>query len=209
MDLVRLTVELLRPAPLRPLGVTSEIGRPGRRVQLVTATIRDGDTAIARATGLRIRTADVPVPAPADEPPPGPETGRAPDFDERWTSGYVTRAVDVRFTTGSFVEPGPGTAWLRLRYPVVAGETPGPMQRVAAAADFGNGIGNELSFNTHVFINPDLSIYLHRNPVDEWVCLQSITFLNDRGTAVAESALFDRRGRIGRSAQALLIDERR
>ena len=39
------------------------------------------------------------------------------------------------------------------------------MQRTAAAADFGNGVSRILDFETHVFINPDLTVSLSRVPV--------------------------------------------
>ena len=50
----------------------------------------------------------------------------------------------------------------------MVGEEPTPLQRTAVAADFANGISYALSFETHAFINPDLTITLHRLPVDEW-----------------------------------------
>src|SRR5439155_26976351 len=103
---------------------------------------------------------------------------------------------------------GPVTGWMRLRTPIVAGETPTPLMRVAAAADFGNGVSRVLDFERYLFINPDLTIYLHRLLVGEWVCLDAITWPSVAGVGVAESALYDERGRIGRSLQALLIDRR-
>ena len=209
VTVARLTVELLRPVPVAPLRVETETIRPGRRVQLIGATVLHGDTAVARATGLRIRVGSMEPTGRVAEAPAGPGAGVAPEFDDRWTAGYVTRAVDVRFITGSFDDLGPAVAWIRLRVPVVTGEEPSPLSRVAAAADFGNGVSNELSFRTHLFINPDLTIYLHRPPAGEWVCLDAVTALGDRGIGVAQSALWDERGPIGRSLQALLVEERR
>jgi len=61
-------------------------------------------------------------------------------------------------------------------------------------------------------VNPDLTVHLFRLPADEWVCLDAITRLDlepgHGSVALAESALFDRRGRIGRSLQSLIIDPR-
>jgi hypothetical protein len=63
-----------------------------------------------------------------------------------------------------------------------------------------------------VFINPDLTVHLFRLPVDEWVCLDAVTRIPAGGGAgsvgLAESALFDRQGRIGRSLQSLLVSAR-
>ena len=79
----------------------------------------------------------------------------------------------MAFVEGRFRETGPGTAWFRLRGPVVAGEPTLPCDRIAAAADFGNGIATVLSWEEHTFINPDLSIFIERDPVDEWIALRS------------------------------------
>jgi hypothetical protein len=91
--------------------------------------------------------------------------------------------------------------------PVVAGEPPSPVARVAAAADFGNGISWVLSrLAGYRFINPDLTIYLHRMPVGDWVCLDAATAVEPQGIGMAESRLWDERGPIGRSVQSLLLE---
>jgi acyl-CoA thioesterase len=59
------------------------------------------------------------------------------------------------------------------------------------------------------FINPDLTVYLHRYPVGEWVCLDAVTHPQSNGIGLAESALFDEEGSIGRAAQSLLIERAR
>ena len=90
--------------------------------------------------------------------------------------------------------------------PVVAGEEPSPEQRAVAVADFGNGISSELDFATSIFINPDLTVHLVRPPEGEWVCLDARTRFGPPGTGLAESALWDGRGRIGRSLQSLYVE---
>src|SRR5438132_842235 len=89
---------------------------------------------------------------------------------------------------------GPGTAWLRLRVPVVDDETPSPLMRVLAAADFGNGISMAVGFDRYLFINTDLTVYLHCLPTGEWICLDTATTLQRSGTGLAESALYDVHG---------------
>ncbi len=121
---------------------------------------------------------------------------------------FATDAMDVRFISGAFLEPGPSTAWFRLRHPLVAGEDPTPLQRLAAAADFGNGISAVLPWDRFVFINPDLTIYLERAPVGEWFLLQSETRLGREGIGVSESLISDEHGRVGRATQALLVTPR-
>ncbi|HEX9260715.1 MAG TPA: hypothetical protein VF855_14335, partial [Acidimicrobiales bacterium] len=70
------------------------------------------------------------------------------------------------------------------------------------------GVARVLPFETHTFINPDLTIHLLRPPRGEWIGMASKTHLGDQGYGLAESALFDERGRFGRSVQSLIVDER-
>ncbi|HWP66509.1 MAG TPA: thioesterase family protein [Candidatus Limnocylindria bacterium] len=212
MLVARLTIELLRPVPVVPLAVSARLVRPGRKVQLVEASMRAGDVEVARATALRIRTADLPVPAERAQPPapPPPESGSAslPPWGEAVAYRSFHRdGVEHRFVAGSFAEPGPATDWIRLRVPVVAGEPVLPLSRVVAAADFGNGISWTLSrVDGWEFINPDLTVYLHRHPAGEWVCLESRTSVESHGVGLAESRLWDRQGPLGSSLQSLLLD---
>jgi hypothetical protein len=213
MHVARLTVELLRPVPLVPLTVATRWARPGRKVQLVEASLHAGDVEVARGLALRIRRAELALPAdlpPGPPPPPGPEDGTAtqpPWGDDLARPAYHSDAVEHRFVAGSFDRPGPATDWIRLRVPLIAGEPTSPLARVAAAADFGNGISWVLSrLAGYRFINPDLTIYLHRMPAGEWVCLEAVTHVEAHGVGMAESRLFDRQGAIGRSLQSLLLE---
>jgi acyl-CoA thioesterase len=65
-----------------------------------------------------------------------------------------------------------------------------------------------LDFTKHLFINPDLTVYLHRRPRGEWIALDSETFADTNGVGLAQSRLFDRHGHVGSSLQALLLDSR-
>ena len=116
--------------------------------------------------------------------------------------------MEYRLIRGSFVEPGPATAWMRMRVPLVAGEEPTPLQRVMAAADTGNGVSAMLDWNRYLFINVDLSVHLGRMPEGEWICLNAVTHPEPHGVGLTETVLLDERGPIGRAAQTLLIDRR-
>jgi hypothetical protein len=48
--------------------------------------------------------------------------------------------MDIRFAGGTGFGEGPAQAWFRLARPLVGGESPHPVARAAAAADFGNGV---------------------------------------------------------------------
>ena len=100
-------------------------------------------------------------------------------------------------------ELGPRTAWFRLKVPVIAGEEPTPLQRLLVAADFPNGISNEIDWREWLFINPDLTVYIEREPRGEWIALQARTRMLEGEAALAEAVLFDTEGRVGRSLQSL------
>jgi hypothetical protein len=95
-----------------------------------------------------------------------------------------------------------------MRQPLVAGEDPTPLQRVLVAADSGNGVSATLDWSRFVFINVDLTVHLQRMPAGEWVCLDAITIPEPTGIGIADTALYDERGPIGRAAQTLLVGER-
>ena len=209
LRLARVTYELVRPVPLAELSVSVRVTRPGRRVMLLEATIEDeSGTEVTRARALRIRPSEVGAGARELPPFPGPEEGTANDFDNSGLTMFATHAPEIRFVEGAFRSPGAATAWFRLRYPIIAGEPITPLERLAAAGDFGNGIASVVSWDEYVFINPDLTFYIERPPRGEWVALQSQTRLEAGSVAIAESVLWDREGRIGRATQTLLVARR-
>ncbi len=208
----RVTCEILRSVPIAPLAVSARVVRPGRRVQLVEAELRDeSGEPLMRASAWRIRTAAVEMPPEAavvPPPPPGPEQGSEVEFFPTGQElGYHT-AMECRFVEGAFVEPGPAVVWLRMRQPLVAGEQPSPLQRVLVAADVGNGVSASLDYKSYLFINVDLTVHLERMPVGEWVCVDAVTLPQPNGVGTAESVLSDGDGRIGRALQTLLIAAR-
>lgn len=205
LRLVRITYELLRPVPLGELHVHTDVARPGRRVQLLEATLTTPDDAeLVRARAVRVARAPLGAGTPAEETPAAPETvaTATPPWDPRSLPGG---AVEIRYVAGALGEIGPCTAWFRLRVPVIAGERPTPLQRLLVAADFPNGIGNELSWRDWIFINPDLTVYIEREPRSEWVALQAHTRIVAGESALAQAVLFDTDGRIGRSLQSLYV----
>jgi len=210
LRIVRLTLELVRPVGTTPLLAVARVSRPGQKVQVVDTVVTQNGTEVAWGRAVRIRvdpTGETPEPTvPEDDAPAPPEAGAEVPSRISDYSGFHNGAVDIRYVRGRIDRPGPATAWFRLRVPVVAGEQPTPAQRVMAVADFGNGIGSELEFGSHLFINPDLSVYVHRPLDGEWVCLDARTRFGPPGTGMAESALWDVGGRIGRALQSLYIE---
>jgi hypothetical protein len=110
--------------------------------------------------------------------------------------------------SGAFGEPGPACAWTRMRYPLVPDEEPSPLERVLVVADSGSGLSGLLAASAWYFINPELTVHLHREPAGEWICLDAHTTISAGGTGLATSVLSDRVGPAGVGAQSLLIRPR-
>jgi hypothetical protein len=207
LAIARVTYELLRPVPLAELEVSCTVARPGRRVQLLEGSLAAPDgTEVVRARALRVAVAAIDA-GSAEPVPRGPEQGEPNAY--RWPMPtFPGDAIEIRFVAGQFREPGRSTAWFRLRVPVVAGEEPSGLQRLAAAADFPNGIASEISWDEYVFINPDLTLYVERHPVGEWICLDAQMRVWNGGVGFSEAVLYDRDGRVGRSLQSLYVAPR-
>ena len=120
----------------------------------------------------------------------------------------ITSAVELRTVAGSAIERGPATYWFRVHAPLVDDEPITPLTRTLIAADFGNGISSVVSIESHVFINPDLTVWLHRLPEGEWVSNDAATWLEPGGAALADATLGDRTGLFGRAAQTLYVASR-
>ena len=203
----RVTVNLLRPVPLEPLVLTTEVTRPGKQVQVVTATLTHQDVKVAEATGLKLRLKDIEIPFDVDQGDRllGPDEGRPARLFTR-AAAYAEEAMEIRVVEGDFIEPGPGKAWFRLRVPVVGDEEPTAVERACAAADFGNGLSAFDPARTWLFINPDLTVRFARPSSGEWVGMDSRSTPHPTGTGLAESQLYDLDGRFGSAAQALLVE---
>jgi hypothetical protein len=204
---VRATVEILGAVPVGEVEVRARLARPGRSVELLEAAMSAGGREVARGAFWRVRRADgVEVPSRAPAPPPRPAAPVARPAPEGWVDGYLS-AVEWRLVAGGFAEPGPCTAWTRLREPLVPDEEPSGLQRVLAVADSGNGLSSELPI-TWLFINPELTVHLHREPIGEWVCVDATTTVSPGGAGLATTALSDDAGPVGVGAQALLVAPR-
>ena len=209
-QVARFTMEILRPIPIARLTVQAEPVRTGRRVQYAHAAVKADDVEVARASAWRIRTSSEPMPSTPDEAPAfaGPaESLELPPVPVEAPESYFG-AMEWRYARGTFTEPGPASVWMRLRMPLVEGEPITPLSRVLAAADSGNGISAVLDFQSHLFINTDLSVHLFRMPEGEWVCIDAETRQDASGIGVAQSTIWDEHHRLGTGAQSLLISPR-
>jgi hypothetical protein len=213
----RLSFELLRPVPMAPLTLRTEIVRPGRRVQELAAELLAGEETIVRAAALRVQAvpeqaADAALaPLLSELGPPMPAVDDlAPlrfALDGSFDASFAATAMEMHAGEDAR-ELGAARVWMRLRQPLLPGELASPLARVAATADFGNGISAALPFDRFLFINADLTIHLLRPPSGEWIGLDARTWLLSGGTGVAESVLHDEHGALGRAFQTLVVQPR-
>ncbi|HEY7960864.1 MAG TPA: thioesterase family protein [Solirubrobacteraceae bacterium] len=232
LPFARLSFSFLRPIPMAPLRLSTHMTRPGRRVQELHADLHAGEVLVCQARALRI------VPAPeqlpelaarllaerAQAPLPGPEGAHPVHFalDDPERKSFAASAMEMRFLrgaplTGELPEQdstaahqprGAAQVWMRLRHPLLPGEPLSSIARVAATADFGNGVSAVLPFERYLFINADLAISLDRRAEGEWIALDARTLLHPGGIGWAQSVLHDERGPFGVATQALVVQPR-
>ena len=202
MVLARLTFEILRPVPVGEVAVAARVIRPGRSVQLLEGELTADGEPVVTVRAWRVKAADAPAHGDGEPPPARPAEATAPPPLEGF--GYGD-AVELRFAAGSWYEPGPATVWTRLRVAVVEGEEPTGLERVLAVADSGNGVSGVLPLDRWLYINPELTVHMLREPRGEWICLDAATTIAPGGAGLAASVLSDDDGVVGRGAQSLLV----
>jgi Thioesterase-like superfamily len=207
MMITRFTCEILHAIPIGDISVTARLARPGRSVELLEATASADGREVARAAAWRVlRTSGPPV--QPRQPPPPPLPGEVLGLSPAgWADGYMS-AIEWRAVRGSLAAPGPAVLWTRMRYPLVPDEEPAALERVLVTADSGNGASWELDLSRWLFINPELTVHLHRDAVGEWICLDAQTAISPGGAGLATSVLSDFDGQVGVAAQSLLITPR-
>ena len=207
--IARLTANLLRPIPIGELSVAVQTEYAGRNVAHFAAQLLAEGKEVARLTAVAQRETEIAIPdgAPGHPLPQAPrpvEESAAARFPfSRETTGYQD-LIESRVAQGTFFR-GPCAVWFRMRFPLVAGEEPSAIQRVAVAADSGNGISSVLDFRRFVFVNSDLTINLLRRPQGAWICVDAQTLVGPDGNGLAEARIFDAEGLAGRSTQCLPI----
>jgi hypothetical protein len=209
MRVARITIDLMRPVPIATLDIETEIVREGRKIQLSSIRLLANGTEVVRASVLKIRNVDLPLPPAADERKvevPLPETlSDAPLSGE--PVPFLT-GLSMRDAKGTFRTAGPAAIWYRANRPIVEGEPISPLMRTTVAADFCNGASSVLPWDSWTFINADLTLTLAREPVGEWVLLDAETWAAPNGGGIAFAKLAETTGYFGRAVQNILIEKR-
>ena len=207
-QLVRLSVDLVRPAPVSGFQIEVDIERESRSLATTRLTLRnrEGKTC-ATATTMHLSTldlGDVPttrVPAPCFD---DAEPGLFPVMSGGHDLPTFARSVELAFPGGSATIPGPNTVWMRT-HELLPGETMTPYQRLCPLADCGNAMSRNTPGREINFVNTDLTIYVHRLPVSEWIGAEFSSSWESSGIGLARATLFDTEGVIGVAHQTLLL----
>jgi hypothetical protein len=211
MRLARISVDLGRTVPMAGFTIVTEVVRVGRATANTTAAIVDAaGKARVTATGAHL----APTAAPILEgrlDNSGIVTPRLVDsipgeFPVRHTHGMpgFRNAVVVRYPPAEDSTPGATTLWMRSA-PLIAGEAMTPFQRICAIADCGNAFARHAEPDQVQFINTDLVIALHRDPVGEWIGSRATSVWQPTGVGLADALLFDDEAPVGRALQTLLV----
>jgi hypothetical protein len=210
--IARLTANLYRPIPIAELGVEVRTDYAGRNAAHFSASLSAESKEVLRCTALAQREADLPIPAglpghPLPRAPKPPEASEPERFPLKAGRLGYPDLVESRTAQGVFFR-GPSAVWFRLRHALIEGEAPTPIERVAVAADSGNGISAILDFSKYVFVNSDLTVNLLRKPEGEWICIEAQTLLGPASGGLAEARIYDAAGLVGRSTQSLALRSR-
>ncbi|MBE7323562.1 thioesterase family protein [Nocardioides sp. Y6] len=214
--LSRIAVEILGPVPVDEVRVQARVVRPGRRIELVQASLEARDESgewrpAATASAWRLATqptddverhADPVIAVPDDVGVV--DTGlHLPDIWPR--TGFIS-SVHWHITE-SGDEPGqPTMAWIKLLRPLVEGEETTPTVRLMTVADVANGVGARLDPLVHTFLNADVTVHLHAQPAGEWTGIRAETSVGPDGIGLSAASLHGSNGPVGRIAQTLLVE---
>ncbi len=198
----RLTVDMFRVAPYRPMEVTTRVVREAGRIKVVDAELICEGLTVARASCQFLRktenpqakiwgppgwTATKPEDLPEPVLPPGaPEALRA----IRMISGQMFMAVQRR-------------AWMREVRDFTQTAPLTPFMRAALAADFASPFSNHGDAGLE-FINTDVTLYLHRAPEGAWLGMEVVDHNAAAGVSVGSCRLYDAQGPIGTCTAAAL-----
>jgi hypothetical protein len=209
MHIARLTIDLMRPVPLAPLMIETEVLRQGRKIQLCEVRLKADGALVVRGAVLKIRSEAQELPPAAAELPvdlPGPEQSRVESAD--FSSSPFVSGMSLRAARGGFAQPGASAIWYRVDRPLVEGAPVSQVMRAAVAADFCNATSVALDFRHWKFLNADLTISLARPPIGDWILLDGDCWIGPDGAGLAMARLGDQRGYFGRAVQSLVIERR-
>lgn len=207
-QLVRVTADYARPVPMSGFRIDAKITRSGRAAATAKATLIDADGKVcATATSLHLvrssfdnlPTARIAAPRREDATP-----GKFAVEHTHHDKPFFGDSIEVAYPPGENNDPGPTTLWMKAP-PLLDGEEPSPFQSVCPLADCGNGTSRNAELSDATFVNPDLTVALHRLPESDWLASSAVSFWEPAGIGLSRATLFDEKGPVGYALQTLLI----
>ena len=199
----RLTVDMFRLPTFAPIEIKTRQVRDGLRIKVIEAEFISGGVGTARASCQLLRRTQRPpgevwsppnwqVPMPADIPAPTyPRHGK---WAQRLIMGHM----------GSL---GPRQLWMSEVRDLVEGFPLTPFVRVAVAVDYSSPFANAGDQGLG-YINSDLTLYLHRLPIEPWIGFEVVNHQASDGIATGECRLYDQTGAIGTAIAAALAQRK-
>lgn len=206
--LTRMSLDLLRPVPLAEIRVAVDVQRDARSVAIATAQVCDRDEKVCiTATSMHLVRTEfeamptAPVAALRRE---DAEAGEAPLPRGAHDQPSFADFIEVAYPEGESHEPGPKTVWMKTP-PLLADETPSPVQSLCPLADCGNGLSRNAPFEEMGFLNTDLTIHIHREPRSEWLASETVSHWQNTGIGLAQAVIRDEDGPVAAVLQTLLL----
>ncbi|MGV9611505.1 acyl-CoA thioesterase domain-containing protein [Nocardia xishanensis] len=202
----RWTLDMFRPARMRPCVASVTVVRESKRLCLVDAVLSQDDHPVARASALFLSPSESPSGAvwsggAQPEPPPS-DTPMAADQDRLYYSEGIGWGDPARAQ-----HSGRKQVWHRA-VPVVEGEQITPFQFAAGVADVMNVVSN-LGANGLEFINPDVTLALVRLPRSMELGFAATDRAERDGISVGSAVVFDREGVFGTATVCGLANAQR
>lgn len=216
-QVVRLTIDMMRAAPMAPLRVETSTVRSGKSIDFVDVALYAEDELWARGTALRVRLADLVVesndsheqPTRPPEPPGVEQTGTPPFQGPGADEPAFHHALDIH------IDPDEDTVWFRLAVPVVEGETNTGFVTAASIVDWTyvvpmliRSAGASPSFDDDqaVFaINVDTTLNTVRPMEGARLGMRTTSHVGPLGAGAAGAQLFDDAGLLGFCTQSILV----
>jgi hypothetical protein len=202
----RLTVDMYRLPDFSPIAAQTRVIRGGKRIKIVDVELIQSGKSVARGTAqflIRGENAPGKTVSPPKWDAPHPDTLPPPPPNQFGQRLWKMRNVSDWFDTSSQRRG----AWMAEIREMVEGSPLTPFTRVAAAADFASPLANRAE-NSLGYINTDMTVYLHRLPVSEWIGFEKINHHATDGVAIGECFLHDVEGPIGSASCAALRQAR-
>ncbi len=200
----RASYDILGVLPIQAVEVGIRVLRPGRTIELVEATLSHAGRAAVVLRAWLMQAADTSAIADGDLAPMRPvEEHPVWDPADVWPGAFV-RSGDFRRIEQ---RPGRASTWTRPHLPLLD-EPISATARALGLIDLANGMTQRAPIAETFYPNVDLTAHLFREPVGEWIGMDTTVTFGAGGIGVTHSVINDEAGPFGVSMQSLTVRRR-